>query len=77
MGRLLGQLKLTKSMDENKTVKLNSECIADIRWWDRYHAQFNGVFNQKIYKFELFQRFRPAFFFRGGISHTVGEGQPF
>ena len=66
MGRPLGQLKLTNSVGENKKVKLSSDCIADIRWWGRYHAQLNGVFNQKMYKFELFQRFRPAFFFRGG-----------
>ena len=43
MGRLLGQLKLTNSVGENKKVKLSSECIADIRWWDRYLGRFNGV----------------------------------
>ena len=43
MGRLLGQLKLTNSVGENKKVKLSSDCIADINWWDRYLARFNGV----------------------------------
>ena len=43
MGRLLGQLKLTNSVPENKKVKLSSDCIADIQWWDRYLSRFNGV----------------------------------
>ena len=43
MGRLLGQLKLTNTVGENKRVKLSSDCIADIEWWDRYLARFNGV----------------------------------
>ena len=43
MGRLLGQLKLTNSVGENKKVKLSPDCIADIQWWDRYLGRFNGV----------------------------------
>ena len=43
MGRLLGQLKLTNLIGENKKVKLSSDCMADIEWWDRYLRRFNGV----------------------------------
>ena len=43
MGRLLGQLKLTNSVGENKKVKQSSDCMADIQWWDRYLRRFNGV----------------------------------
>ena len=43
MGRLLGQLKLTNSVSDNKKVKLSLDCMADIQWWDRYLHRFNGV----------------------------------
>ena len=43
MSRLLGQLKLTNAVGENKKVKLSHDCMADIQWWDRYLRRFNGV----------------------------------
>ena len=43
MGRLLGQLKLTNAIGDNKKVKLSPDCMADIQWWDRYLRRFNGV----------------------------------
>ena len=43
MARLLGQLKLTNTVGENKKVKLSQDCKADITWWNRYLRRFNGV----------------------------------
>ena len=43
MARLLGQLKLTNLLGDNKKVKLTPECMADIQWWNRYLRRFNGV----------------------------------
>ena len=43
MGHLLGQLKLTNLVSENKKVKLSEDCMEDILWWDRYLRRFNGV----------------------------------
>ena len=43
MSRLLGQLKMTNLLGENKKVQLTPDCLADIQWWDRYLRRFNGV----------------------------------
>ena len=43
MARLLAQLKLTNLVGENKKVKLSADCMADIKWWDRYVRRFNGI----------------------------------
>ena len=43
MARLLGQLKLTSLLGDNKKVKLTPDCLADIQWWNRYLRRFNGI----------------------------------
>ena len=43
MCRLLLQLKEMNKHPENKKIELQEDCKLDIKWWNRYLRQFNGV----------------------------------